>query len=660
MAEATSDLVQRNLKHLSSQVRKRRGWLASDPTQADPLVDDLNDLTAHRILARQHAEAFPDAQDALLQANRLVAFHGAVGPFTPADDAVRFVTATAHIAAIQAGAGQVAAGAQTASALTGWTALVPHLELPPLLLPRTAVWILSTTARGALASGDLGRANAYADAAVHRCEDAGLGADPVWAPLYAETLTLAADCRWAAGITSDAVAFGARAADAARLAAAPVLTAPTRATDALVERLLPPLIFAEVTLADRLAAIGDRHGAASRLRDLIALLESARAGLGPAGKAGIAQLRSESAHDLAGDQPTVPVPAPAAPVHWTNLSDAETLAASTRAPSTTPAADSAWEVPDLTHVSPIPPQPVVTTPRPDSITAATGPQTFEEPTPEPRPIPSAPEPEPVASAAEPQPVIDLISEPDLDSAAPVPGPAITGSEPQLAAEQTPQIVEPPAFSEAEPVVTAPDTQAVVEPEPEPEADGEAGPAPEPTAYVPVDTDIEPRPTADMVEPETTVETSVDVTAAPGVEADGRADPTEPEPSVDAAAESESAVAAEAAPVAERPAETEPVVQSEPAPAPAPTELTIEDIARQALEVWRVAAAAGDRQGTVAAASAAVEALRPLAAEHPGTWGPTLVDALERFGDAKFRAGDWWGSRAPKKEAKALARTLGLS
>lgn len=187
----------------------------------------------------------------------------------------------------------------------------------------------------------------------------------------------------------------------------------------------------------------------------------------------------------------------------------------------------------------------------------------------------------------------------------------------MAAEQTPQIVEPPAFSEAEPVVTAPDTQAVVEPEPEPEADGQV-------------------------------------------------EPTEPEPAVDTAAESslsveaEPEVAAEAAPGWERPAETEPVAQSEPAPTPAPTEPTIEDIARQALEVWRVAAAAGDRQGTVAAASAAVEALRPLAAEHPSTWGPTLVDALERFGDAKFRAGDWWGSRAPKKEAKALARTLGLS
>lgn len=501
MAEATPDLVQRSLKDLSSQVRKRRGWLASDPTQADPLVDALNELTAHRILARQHTEAFPDAQDALMQANRLVAFHGAVGPFTPADDAVRFVTATAHIAAIQSTAGHAAAGAQTASALQAWTTMVPHLDLPPLLLPRTAVWILAATARGALASGDLPRANAYADAAVHRCDDVGLGADLVWAPLFAETLSLAADCRWAAGLTNDAVALGVRAAGAARRAAAPVLDAPTRATEGWIERVLPPLISAEVTLADRLAATGDRHGAASRLGNLIAVLESGRAGLGAAGRAGIAQLRSDMDDDLTSDRPTLAVPAPASPVRWANLSDADALVASTRAPSAAPAADSAWEVPDLPDV-------------PETPTSQ---------------LPSTP------------------------------------------ADQPMRAVEPETthLSDGDPVV---------ERQPEP---------------------------------------AVELEAADSFEQVGAASET------------------------------------------APVQPSAEDLARQALESWRIAADAGDRQGTVAAASVAVEALRPLASEQPSAWGPTLVDALERLGDARFRAGDWWGSRTPKKEAKTLARALGL-
>ncbi|HHU38200.1 MAG TPA: hypothetical protein GXZ45_02795, partial [Propionibacterium sp.] len=54
----------------------------------------------------------------------------------------------------------------------------------------------------------------------------------------------------------------------------------------------------------------------------------------------------------------------------------------------------------------------------------------------------------------------------------------------------------------------------------------------------------------------------------------------------------------------------------------------------------------------------VDELRPLAAADRA-WGRDLVSALEELGEAKFRAGDWWGSRAPKKEAKQLAKELGL-
>lgn len=53
----------------------------------------------------------------------------------------------------------------------------------------------------------------------------------------------------------------------------------------------------------------------------------------------------------------------------------------------------------------------------------------------------------------------------------------------------------------------------------------------------------------------------------------------------------------------------------------------------------------------------MDVARPLA-DADVTRTPALIAALEELGEALFRAGDWWGSRAPKKEAKTLARQLG--
>ncbi|WP_454228385.1 hypothetical protein [Propioniciclava flava] len=58
-----------------------------------------------------------------------------------------------------------------------------------------------------------------------------------------------------------------------------------------------------------------------------------------------------------------------------------------------------------------------------------------------------------------------------------------------------------------------------------------------------------------------------------------------------------------------------------------------------------------------ASQAVVDALRPLAEAEATRWTPALIEALENLGDATFKAGDWWGSRAPKREAKALAKSL---
>lgn len=168
-------------KQALSEVKKLRGWLSSDSSQHAPLVDALNELTALRLLAHAYPEAVEDAQDAMTQAHKLVMSHGAVGPYTPADDAGRFLTSMTHVAVTQVGLSQAEAAGQTAAAAYGWMAQLPLLDLAPEFAPRTAVWLLSAVAEGALAVGDLARARAYAQAAQARADegevDARLAAD---------------------------------------------------------------------------------------------------------------------------------------------------------------------------------------------------------------------------------------------------------------------------------------------------------------------------------------------------------------------------------------------------------------------------------------------------------------------------------------------------
>ena len=140
-------------KQVLSEVKKLRGWLLSDPTQHGPLVDALNELTALRLLGHSYTEAVEDAQDAMTQAHKLVMSHGAVGPYTPAEDAGRFLTSMTHVSATQVGLGQAEAGGQTAAAAFAWMAQLPLLDLAPEFAPRTAVWLLSSVAEGALAGG---------------------------------------------------------------------------------------------------------------------------------------------------------------------------------------------------------------------------------------------------------------------------------------------------------------------------------------------------------------------------------------------------------------------------------------------------------------------------------------------------------------------------
>ena len=57
MALPTSDHRGRQLKELASEVKKLRGWAASDESVAERLTDALNELTAQRLVRQERTRA---------------------------------------------------------------------------------------------------------------------------------------------------------------------------------------------------------------------------------------------------------------------------------------------------------------------------------------------------------------------------------------------------------------------------------------------------------------------------------------------------------------------------------------------------------------------------------------------------------------------------
>ncbi len=686
MAQPTSDHRGRLLKDLASEVKKLRGWAASDESVAERLTDALNELTAQRLLAHHFVPAVEDAQDALTRANKLVAAHGAVGPFTPIDDGVRFFTATTHLAATQAGAGHAALGGQMAAALRGWVGLLPHVDLVPYVGARTATWLLMAQARAALASGDVGRANAFADAAAARAREGGLaGGDD--ASLLVDALSLAAEARWVAGVAHDAVSFSREASDAAGAVAAPVLSSPGRVAEAWAERVLGPVVAARRDLADRLLASGDVEGGLAARRGLVDFLQAQGGRMGASARDALGHTLADLAHDLlaldrddealeaagrsaevagelaasegvvgahlAAQFAAVTVLAKVLVRRGEHEEAAEALAslfdryASLRRPggfeaglagATLVRAEverasgdheaserslrefNSW-VAGLRDASPGDKGLYVDVP--GEVFAR---DRFRG----------------VATRSPlPTPSWSNLSDADSLAAAtrgalPVPAPEAPVEEvrtPMAEPVEAPIAWEPEPEPEpvAEPVVEAPasEPEPIVEPEPvwEPEPETEVA---EPVVEAPV---WEPEPIVEP-EPEPVVE-PIETPVAEPVEAPIAWEP-EPEPEPAAA-----------------PVKT-PTWEPEPQPAASgPSEL---ELAQTALAS---AKASGNRRDTLAAAQVVVDALRPLVAADAHTWGRDLVNALEDLGEAKFRAGDWWGSRAPKKEAKQLAKEWGL-
>ena len=155
-------------KQLGSAVQRLRGWVGSDPTRTPELADALVRLTEHRLLGHAYTVAAPEAQESVKLAAQLLTANGPIGPYTSVDDAARYVTAVVHLAVIQCAAGLPEAGAETVGSLTELREQLGSLALIEALEPATVIWALTTTARGALATGDLAGANAYADAVLQR------------------------------------------------------------------------------------------------------------------------------------------------------------------------------------------------------------------------------------------------------------------------------------------------------------------------------------------------------------------------------------------------------------------------------------------------------------------------------------------------------------
>ncbi|MEA5053395.1 MAG: hypothetical protein VB093_08145 [Propionicimonas sp.] len=334
---AAPEAAEQRRRELDSAVKRLRAAARSDPARTDELADALVALVANRLLAWSFAEAAAVAPESVVLAARILAGRGSSGPYASLDEAVRYFTASAQLAAVQAGLGQVEAAGRTLDALDAWRGQLGSLPLVERLTPAGIVWAQSTRARARVAT-DVAQANAYADAAQQRLYAAGLDLEVESAYLAVASHLVVADCRWAAGQVGTALAHhqlalaryraGIDGADATRSAVAQGATAP------LAE------LFG--SFAGRLEASGDRAGALGLLREWVVVAErfagagsgeagvtAARAALGRAlvraGRKVEAEAMAAAAAEAAAE---ASLPAPGLPVGWSPLPSGEALAGS--------------------------------------------------------------------------------------------------------------------------------------------------------------------------------------------------------------------------------------------------------------------------------------------------------------------------------------------
>ena len=285
-------------KALTSLVQRLRGWVGSDPSKGAELADALVELTAHRLLGHAYAAAAADAQESVRRAGEMLAAKGPIGPYTSMSDAARYVTAVVHLATTQVGLGLPDAAARTIESLEDIREQLRGNGLEQRLDPQTAIWALSCSARSALASGDLGAANAYADAALARLAESDLQDDPAAAYVAMDVDRLVSDGRWAAGRAEEALAYVYAAKSRYDDVVDGRLDEPARLSPALLERLAEPLFGLYRDMADRLTASDEVDLGLVTRRRMIELLRGLTGRLGDPAAVQLASALSDLASDL--------------------------------------------------------------------------------------------------------------------------------------------------------------------------------------------------------------------------------------------------------------------------------------------------------------------------------------------------------------------------
>lgn len=261
------DEAERARRELVSAVKRLRVLATSDPAKGDELADTLVRLTAARLLSLDLADAASDAPEAVLLAARILARNGAAGPYTSPADAARFFTASALLAAVQSGLGQLEAAARTLAGVDGWVVQLGRFPLRDHLEPMAVIWSLVARARTLLAT-DVPAANACADAAAQRLYAANLDAGPDYLQLTVHLVL--ADTRWAAGLPAESLAHHRRALAAYRALFDP---AAGRLRPGVAQVAITPVAALHEPYAQRLAHLGDTVFAVAVWRAQVARLE---------------------------------------------------------------------------------------------------------------------------------------------------------------------------------------------------------------------------------------------------------------------------------------------------------------------------------------------------------------------------------------------------
>lgn len=347
-------------KALASSVQLLSGWVGTDPSRAPELADALIELTEHRLLGHGYAAAAGNAQDAVRRSAHLLTANGPIGPYTTAVDAARYVTAVVQLATIQVGVGLPAAAGQLIDSLHDLQHQLQELRLEEHLQPQTVIWALSCAAQAALVSGDVAPANAYADAALARLAESGLRGDPDAAYLAIDIDRLASDCRWAARHAGEALAYLHAARVRYEEVVGGRLFEPAGLSPALTERLAEPLFGLYRDLADRLAASGETDVGLVTRRALVELLRGLARRLGDPAHVQLASALADLAEDLLrSDRVTeadaMAAEAAAAVPHWSGAEPTRLLVAATRARTLTRTEHSGEAVTVLREVLPAEP-----------------------------------------------------------------------------------------------------------------------------------------------------------------------------------------------------------------------------------------------------------------------------------------------------------------